>query len=391
MIADQLRQLLLEHDCVTLPGFGGLLAEVVPARVHPVRFTLAPPARRVVFNEKLSHDDGLLTEAVRRTLNPTNLPSPVGLEPARAQVRTFTDELRASLRQHRAAELPGLGTLRRATEAEPIRLELAPPGYLPLVTAFGLPELVARPVLDTAWAERGTRTSATRANSSQPMLTRLRTALGTGSQPFYRLATAAVVVLSFTATYLNARLTPLDSGLIFPAEPLPAVVASRPEPGGQLASIAPALPPAPVATPRPKPVAAAQAVGAVVRHEVATSRGVAAPKPARIAPVAVAPVAPKVAAAAVVTPVAPVAATKAASGHFYLVWNAFSSQAKAEKGRALAAKMGGEGAAPQVLAPPVGSALYRVVVGDYDSMAAATAALSAARTHYGAAVWVLRN
>ena len=92
MVHDQLWQLLLEHDCVTLPGFGALLAEPVPARIHPVRHTLSPPARRVAFSDRLRHDDGLLTEAVRRALSAAEIAS------APARVGSFTDELRTALR-----------------------------------------------------------------------------------------------------------------------------------------------------------------------------------------------------------------------------------------------------------------------------------------------------
>lgn len=384
MVHDQLRQLLQEHDCVTLPGLGGLMAETLPARIHPVRHTLSPPARRLAFNEKLRHDDGLLTAAVGRAMQ---LPV-ADLEPARTRVTTFTEELRAALREHRAAELRGLGTLRQAGPDAPVRFEPAAPGLLPLASSFGLPELVARP-LQPEWA--GVTASPPTLRSTG---TRLRRLLGTGAEPFYRIATAAIVVLSLSATYFNLRLTPLERQVL-------AVETTAPQP--QRASVTDALSAGPEATavdaeaayPTPEPVAAI------------ASTPTPAPVP-ESAPVVERPAAPVIAAPVTITkPVVAVPAPKAAlqpivpattatvtasTQRCYAIWNAFSSRRQAEKGAKEAARLGGPDApVPTVLAPPRGSALWRVAVADFESPAEAAAALPALRARYHAAVWMLRK
>ena len=391
MVHDQLRQLLLEHDCVTLPGFGALLAEPVPARIHPVRHTLSPPARRVVFSERLRHDDGLLTAAVARSLGLAEVGE---AQTARVAVRSFTEELRAALRQHRAAELRGLGTLRQPTEADPIRFEALEPGYLPLAASFGLPELVSRPVAltDRARATRYVPDSGSVIPQLRPVPSRLRRLVGENSGPLYRLATAVVVVLLVSATYLNFRLTPfteqwLPGAAVAVAEtPLP----QRAEVG--TAEVGAVSTPAPVAAPEPLAVAPAPAVTpppatkrAPAPNDLRAPVAATSPVPATSVPAVEAPAAVPVTAALGTSRTAP-------TNRYYLVWNAFTTKVKAEKGRVQVTQQSDPAAltAAAVLAPPPGSVLYRVTVADFATREEATAALPTLRARYGPALWVLR-
>jgi CCDC81-like prokaryotic HU domain 1/SPOR domain len=404
MVHDQLRQLLLEHDCVTLPGLGALLAEPVPARIHPVRHTLSPPARRVAFSDRLRHDDGLLTEAVRLAMAAPDS------APARARVSTFTEELRAALRQHRAAELRGLGTLRQVTDEDPIRFEALEPGYLPLTSSFGLPELVSRPVILTERA-RATRYTPVETPTATPQLrpgtSRVRRLLGPGAEPLYRLGTATIIALLISATYLGFRLNPLDESRLLPTQ----AIATQSMASPQRAAVTASLP-----APTPEQVAVTEGsvtnensvedfttnsqITSEVNAETKTIEP-AAPTPAPVVPKAV------VAALSVSKPVTTIAAKpkattgtstvrKAPTNRFYLVWNAFSSLKKAEKGRLEALKAGEKkgpselGEVPTVMTPPPGSVLYRVAVADFATRAEADQALPALRARYGPALWVLR-
>ncbi len=392
MVHDQLRQLLLEHDCVTLPGFGALLAEPVPARIHPVRHTLSPPARRVAFSDRLRHDDGLLTEAVRLSLAVAERDS------APAQVRSFTEELRAALRQHRAAELRGLGTLRQPADGDSIRFEAMEPGYLPLADSFGLPELVSRPIV---LAER---TRATRyvpeTNPADQQLrpstpARLRRLVGEGGTPLYRLALTAVAILSLSATYFNFRLTPLANRFL-PGIEVAAQDASTPQRAavGSEGTTKMAMPIAAI------PLEVAE-LAAVAPLQAATVTRKKSPSPDALHEVALAVPAPKPAAvtpseivAAPATPAAfePATVRAAPTNRYYLVWNAFTTKVKAEKGRAQVLKLTPADAAnaPSVLTPPRGSVLYRVAVADFATQAEAVAAQPALRARYGPALWVLK-
>jgi hypothetical protein len=53
-------ELLLEHDCVIIPHFGGLVANYRSAKLHPVTHEITPPNKWVGFNRHLTQNDGLL-------------------------------------------------------------------------------------------------------------------------------------------------------------------------------------------------------------------------------------------------------------------------------------------------------------------------------------------
>ena len=55
-----IRELLLQHDCVILPGLGGFIANYKPAVFDPSQKTVLPPSRQILFNPNLVHNDGLL-------------------------------------------------------------------------------------------------------------------------------------------------------------------------------------------------------------------------------------------------------------------------------------------------------------------------------------------
>jgi hypothetical protein len=56
--------LLLEHDCVIIPEFGGFVANYAPAKIHPTQHTFEPPYKQIAFNKNLTNNDGLLANAI---------------------------------------------------------------------------------------------------------------------------------------------------------------------------------------------------------------------------------------------------------------------------------------------------------------------------------------
>jgi hypothetical protein len=62
-------ELLLEHDCVVVPGLGGFVANYAPAQINSSRHTIFPPYKKIVFNRKLKNNDGLLAEYISAVEN----------------------------------------------------------------------------------------------------------------------------------------------------------------------------------------------------------------------------------------------------------------------------------------------------------------------------------
>jgi cell division septation protein DedD len=63
-IEKYIRELLYEHDCVIIPGFGGFIGNYSPARINPVYNTFYPPYKSLLFNIHLKQNDGLLASRI---------------------------------------------------------------------------------------------------------------------------------------------------------------------------------------------------------------------------------------------------------------------------------------------------------------------------------------
>ncbi len=61
--------LLLQHNCVIVPAFGGFVAQRVGAQVDTVRGTIMPPRKAILFNRQLINNDGLLVSMFARQNN----------------------------------------------------------------------------------------------------------------------------------------------------------------------------------------------------------------------------------------------------------------------------------------------------------------------------------
>ena len=65
-IIAHIERLLLEHDCVIVPGFGGFVLQAIATAYRADERLFLPMRKEVVFNANLRHTDGLLNEAYRR-------------------------------------------------------------------------------------------------------------------------------------------------------------------------------------------------------------------------------------------------------------------------------------------------------------------------------------
>jgi len=61
--------LLYEHDCVVVPGFGGLVANYRSAKLNKQTHLIFPPSKYVGFNRHLKNNDGLLITHLSGLLN----------------------------------------------------------------------------------------------------------------------------------------------------------------------------------------------------------------------------------------------------------------------------------------------------------------------------------
>lgn len=62
-LAQHIEMLLLEHDCVIIPGFGGFISNHREAQYEEDGGMLMPPSRTIGFNQQLQINDGLLAQS----------------------------------------------------------------------------------------------------------------------------------------------------------------------------------------------------------------------------------------------------------------------------------------------------------------------------------------
>lgn len=104
LLSNMVKDLVLDHDSVTLRGLGRFVARVEPSSFADRGFTINPPYRRLSF-EKAEGDDNLLEE---------RFVSMAGEDAASASkaLAEFLADVRSELEDKKVFVLPGLGRLR---------------------------------------------------------------------------------------------------------------------------------------------------------------------------------------------------------------------------------------------------------------------------------------
>lgn len=63
---EHIEYLILNHDCVIIPGWGALIAQHTSARFDEENSVILPPMRSISFNQSINHNDGLLADSISR-------------------------------------------------------------------------------------------------------------------------------------------------------------------------------------------------------------------------------------------------------------------------------------------------------------------------------------
>lgn len=84
---EYISDLLFLHDCVIIPDFGGFICNYKSAHIDEENGLICPPAKDILFNRNLTHNDGLLVNWIACKENIT-------YEKATVQVTLFCEELK---------------------------------------------------------------------------------------------------------------------------------------------------------------------------------------------------------------------------------------------------------------------------------------------------------
>ena len=108
LLSKMVKEAVIDHDAVTLPGVGSFVAELVPATFADRGYTILPPYRRLSFSPR-EGEDRLLVSLYARA---NDIPE---ADAARI-LEDFLAEMKDVLRQKKIIVFPGLGRLRATLE-----------------------------------------------------------------------------------------------------------------------------------------------------------------------------------------------------------------------------------------------------------------------------------
>lgn len=103
-LSQHIETLLLENDCVIIPGFGGFVAHYASAQWVEEECIYLPPTRNIGFNPQLKMNDGLLVQSYM-AVHDTNFSD------AQRIIDKEIQELIATLHEEGRADLPNVGEL----------------------------------------------------------------------------------------------------------------------------------------------------------------------------------------------------------------------------------------------------------------------------------------
>lgn len=103
-LAKHIEVLLLENDCVIVPGLGGFIAHYRSSVLNERTGEFCPPARTIGFNPQLTMNDGLLVQSYMQAYN-TDFPD------ATRKIEKIVAQLKEDIYQQGHISLNNVGTL----------------------------------------------------------------------------------------------------------------------------------------------------------------------------------------------------------------------------------------------------------------------------------------
>lgn len=108
-INKHISSLLLEHNCVIIPGFGGFIANYKSARIETSSHFMYAPKKSILFNKSLLNNDGLLVNEIACCEGLT-------FRQAKKELDRYIHDLKESLKLHKKFFIKEVGTLLYTSE-----------------------------------------------------------------------------------------------------------------------------------------------------------------------------------------------------------------------------------------------------------------------------------
>jgi hypothetical protein len=137
-LASDIKELILLHEGVILPGLGGFITTYHPAEIHKESHFIQPPSVKVSFDDRMITDNGLLISHIARKNNFSE-------DEATLKVNEYIDELKKELDSAGSVTIEDVGTISRGPDGILTFKAMADKNYR--IQSFGLPAIeVPHPV-----------------------------------------------------------------------------------------------------------------------------------------------------------------------------------------------------------------------------------------------------
>ncbi len=102
-LVEHIERLLLKHDCVIIPGFGGLVVNYESAHIVSAKNLFIPSVRKIGFNIHLTYNDGLLAQSLMKEQT-------CSYEMAIKQIDDYVQDILAKLKKEQRLQFGKIGT-----------------------------------------------------------------------------------------------------------------------------------------------------------------------------------------------------------------------------------------------------------------------------------------
>lgn len=133
-----LKKLLYDYDCVTIPDLGGFVMQVKSSWINGGKNRISPPARIPSFNILLNHDDGLLVSTIAKAEH-------ISYSEAGVLVRDYVNEFKKRLELGEKIKIQGIGEF-SSTNENGLLFRLAEPANFHSAS-YGMESLTLYPVI----------------------------------------------------------------------------------------------------------------------------------------------------------------------------------------------------------------------------------------------------
>lgn len=108
-IEKHISELLFEHDCVIVPGFGGFVCNYSPAYIHEGKNQFHPPFKKISFNRNLKNNDGLLANQISQE-------EKISYSEANDFISAYVETLNKELNSGKRFDVKNIGTFYSGAE-----------------------------------------------------------------------------------------------------------------------------------------------------------------------------------------------------------------------------------------------------------------------------------